>query len=110
MMVGELRHWSITSLATPGLVGVLFGVFLCSAVGYYLYFYGLSHITAQETGLFTYIDPVAAIIIAGPLLHEYPTLIFFAGSALIFGGIYFAEGRFPYHPLMMLRGKIKRRA
>lgn len=102
-MMSELQTWSITSLTWVGFQGVLFGVFLASAWAYYLFYYGMQKITMQEVGIFTYIDPIAAVIIAVPLLHEYPNMFFFIGSLLVFGGIYISEKRIHYHPFHKLK-------
>jgi drug/metabolite transporter (DMT)-like permease len=98
-MVPELNTWSITQLNSAGWTGILFGVFLSSAAGYGLYLYGVSKLEAQEVGIFTYIDPVAAVILAVPLLHEYPTPSFFIGSFFVFLGILIAEKRLHWHPI-----------
>jgi drug/metabolite transporter (DMT)-like permease len=82
-----------------GIFGLTFGIFLSSALAYTLYDWGLSHISTQDVGVFTYIDPLAAIIIAVPLLHEVITPIFLIGSLFVFAGIFVAEGRLPWHPL-----------
>jgi len=76
-----------------------------SAAAYFLYYYGLSKIDAQEVGLFTYIDPIAAVLIAMPLLHEFPSIYYLIGSVLVFGGIYLAEGRVHWHPINKLKQK-----
>lgn len=88
------------------LTGIIFGALLSSLIAYSLYIYGLSKIKAAETGIFTYIDPVVAILIAIPLLHEQITWEFLVGSALIFIGIYVAEHRIHYHPINKLFNKI----
>lgn len=93
----------LTSLDSRGLTGIVFGIFLSSALAYFLFEWGTKKLAAQEIGLFTYIDPVAAIIIAIPLLHETITPIFIIGSLLVFSGIFIAEGRLHYHPLHKLR-------
>lgn len=98
-MLFELQTWSISQLNHQGWIGTIFGVFFSSALAYYLYNYGLAKIKTQEIGLFTYIDPIVAVLIAIPLLGEYPTLYFFLGSILVFGGIFFAEGRVHWHPI-----------
>lgn len=85
-----------------GYLGIIFGIFLSSALAYFLFDWGLKRISATESGLFTYIDPLAAIIIAVPLLGEEITPLFIFGSLLIFGGIFLAEGRIPYHPIHKL--------
>jgi len=99
LMLQELERWSFGQLTVNGWVGIIFGVLFSSALAYFLFYYGLSKIQAQEAGLFTYIDPVAAILIAIPLLKEYPNLYFFAGAFLVFSGIFLAEGRIHWHPL-----------
>ncbi len=102
-MLVELRTWNIFQINAAGLVGILFGVLFSSAMAYYLYYYAMTKIPAQEVGLFTYIDPVIAVVIAIPLLHEYPTVYFFIGTILVFLGIYIAEGRIHYHPLHLIK-------
>lgn len=98
----ELQTWSFNSLALPGIVGIIFGLFFSSALAYFLYYYGISKIDAQEIGIFTYTDPVTAILVAAPLLGEYPDKWFLLGAALVFLGIYVGEGRLHYHPIHKL--------
>jgi drug/metabolite transporter (DMT)-like permease len=99
----EFSNWNISLLNTAGWTGIIFGVFFSSAIAYFLFYYGISRLSAQEVGVFTYIDPIAAIIIAAPLLHEYPNIFYIFGGFLIFGGIYFAEKRIHWHPFHRLR-------
>lgn len=72
-------------------VGVVFGSVFSSTVAYSLFAWGLARMDAGEAGLFTYIDPVAAVIIAYPLLGEKPDLLFVLGSILVFGGLFISE-------------------
>ncbi|MBI5123651.1 DMT family transporter [Candidatus Roizmanbacteria bacterium] len=102
-MPKEFTKWDISFLSVAGWTGIIFGIFFSSALAYSLFYYGVSRLKAQEVGIFTYIDPVAAIVIAAPLLHEYPNLFYIFGSVLIFGGIYLAEGRIHWHPWHKLR-------
>lgn len=101
-MINEFNSWSFSDLAFAGVIGIIFGALLSSGLAYYLFYYGLGKIPAQEIGVFTYIDPVVAVLIAAPLLNEYPDLFFFLGSVLVFGGIYLSEGRIHYHPIYRL--------
>jgi drug/metabolite transporter (DMT)-like permease len=103
LMMNELRFWSFESLNSQGWLGIIFGVFFSSALAYFLFYYGTSKILAQEAALFTYIDPIMAMVVAAPLLGEYPTLYFFIGSVFVFGGIYLAESRLHWHPFYKLR-------
>ena len=98
--VNEIEKVGILpQLQFPGLVGALFGIFLSSFLAYSIYFYALKYMSASQTTVFTYMDPIVAVLIAAPLLHEYPTILFLFGSFLVFFGIFVAEGRLHYHPL-----------
>lgn len=99
----EQQTWSFAQLDAAGVGGIIYGIFLSSAAAYGLYFYGLSKMPAEETGIFIYIDPVATVVLAAPLLHEYPDLFFFIGATLVFCGLFISEGRIPYHPFYRLR-------
>jgi len=101
----EILSWSFSNLNFAGWVGIIYGVFFSSGAAYFFYYYGLSKIEAQEVGIFAYIDPIAAVLIAAPLLNEYPTVYYLIGSFLVFGGIYLAEGRINWHPLNKLKIK-----
>ncbi len=103
LMITELDSWGFHQLNGQGILGIIFGVFFSSAVAYFLFYYGMSKIKAQEVGLFTYIDPIVAALIAMPLLGEYPDLYFFIGALLIFSGIFIAEKRIHYHPFNRLK-------
>ncbi|OGG16685.1 hypothetical protein A3D77_02895 [Candidatus Gottesmanbacteria bacterium RIFCSPHIGHO2_02_FULL_39_11] len=90
------------SLDIRGLVGIGFGIFLSSALAYFLFDWGLKRIPSQEIGIFAYLDPIIAAAIAIPLLGETVSSLFLLGSLLIFGGIAIAENRLHYHPLHKL--------
>lgn len=93
----------LTNLALPGFVGILFGTILSSAVAYFLYDWSIKNLQAQEVGVFAYLDPIVAILIAIPLLGELPTLTYLLGALFVFLGIFVAQGRIPYHPLNQLK-------
>lgn len=104
MMMTEVQdHGFLTNLGLQGLVGILFGAVLSSAVAYYLYTLALKYMVASEAGVFTYMDPIIAILIAIPLLGEKITPIFILGSVLVFLGIFIAEKRLNWHPIHKLR-------
>ncbi len=97
MQYGMLSH-----LDSSGMIGILFGSIFSSLIGYYLFYWGIKYIRASEVSVFTYIDPVAAVLVAVPLLNEYPNPIFISGAFLVFLGVFVAEGRLHYHPLHKL--------
>lgn len=99
----ELNNWSFDLLNINGWIGIIFGILFSSAIAYYLFLYGIAKIKGQEVGLFTYIDPIVAVVIAIPLLGEYPNIWFIIGSILVFGGIMYAEKRLQYHPIHKLK-------
>ncbi len=99
VMLPEFATWSFADLNSNGWVGIIYGVVFSSAIAYGLFNYGISKITAQEVGIFAYIDPVVAVAVAIPLIHEYPTPAFYIGTFFVFLGIFIAEGRVHYHPL-----------
>ena len=102
--IDDYMHHVQLILNLHSLTGILFGALASSLLAYLLLFYGLRYINASQTTAFTYVDPVSAVFIAIPLVHEYPTTIFILGSALILVGIYIAEGRIHWHPLHKLLG------
>lgn len=93
----------LSTIDQRGLLGLFFGILFSSALAYTLYHWGMKQIDAQEIGVFFYIDPIIAALIAIPLLGEKITGIFLFGSILVFLGIFIAEGRLHYHPLHKLR-------
>ncbi len=92
----------LANLSVPGISGIIFGAIFSSLIAYYLYHFAIKNILAQEVGVFAYLDPIIAVIIAFPLLGEIPTPIYIIGSIFVFLGIFIAEGRIPYHPIYRL--------
>ncbi|MBU3979441.1 DMT family transporter, partial [Patescibacteria group bacterium] len=60
------------------------------------------YISASEVAVFSYTDPIIAIVIAKPLLGETITNTFLIGSLLVFFGIFISENRIHYHPIHLL--------
>lgn len=102
LMLPELKTSVFSSFNIQALVGILFGAIFASTIAYTLVAYGERKIPANEVGIFVYIDPVIAIIVAYFLLHETLNPVFIIGTFFVFLGIYIAEGRIPWHPLHKL--------
>ncbi len=83
-----------------GIMGIIYGAAFSSAAAYGLFAWGLSKIQATDASLFSYIDPVIGAILAYFMLHEPITTNLIIGSIGIFGGIFIAEGRINYHPIL----------
>ncbi|MBI2033289.1 MAG: DMT family transporter [Candidatus Levybacteria bacterium] len=97
-------YYALSNITIQGWTGIIYGAAFSSAAAYFLQYWAIKYLFASEIGLFTYLDPVVAIVIAGPLLGEVPTATFLLGTLLVFGGIYIAEGRIQYHPFHKLSG------
>jgi drug/metabolite transporter (DMT)-like permease len=82
-----LQYNWIANLTTPIILGLIFSI---------------KYINASEEGIFTYVDPVATILVAVPLLGEKITPPYLLGAFLVFLGIFIAEGRLHYHPIHKL--------
>lgn len=84
-------------------IGILFGVIFASSTAYFLHTWAIKKMPVEDVGIFAYMDPIVAILIAFPLLGELPTTHFFIGSILVFLGIYIAERRIHWHPIYKLK-------
>lgn len=89
----------LQNLNFRGIIGLTFGVLLSSLTAYFLHNWALKYLAATDVSVFTYVDPVVAVLIAIPLLSEYPDTAFIFGTLFVLGGIFIAEGRLHYHPL-----------
>lgn len=94
-------HW-INYIHTETVLGIIFAVLLATAFAHSIFAYGIKYIKASEVGIFSYIDPVATILVAVPLLNEVITPTYVIAALLVFGGIFISEGRIHYHPLHKL--------
>lgn len=101
-VIHELTNY-VLIFDQKAIVGIIFGAVFASAIAYVFSSWAIKYLPAADVGIFTYIDPMVAILIAIPLLGEIPTATFLVGSLLVFGGIYIAEGRIHYHPIHKLR-------
>jgi drug/metabolite transporter (DMT)-like permease len=93
----------LTGINIQGITGLVYGTLFASVAAYTLLAYGLKYIQVNEVGIFSYIDPIIAALIALPLLGEEITFTYLLGSFLVFLGIYVAEGRIHYHPFHRLK-------
>lgn len=100
---GTTHH--LFTLDTKSIIGIAFGAVLASSVAHTLQTFAIKYISTSEVAVFSYADPVVAIIIAGPLLGETVSSTFLIGSALIFIGIFISENRLHYHPIHLLKPK-----
>ena len=90
-MISELKTWSFSSLTESSWVGIIYGIFFSSAIAYFAHNYAIRKISAQQIGVYSYIMPVIAVVVAIPLLHEYPDFFFIVGSIFVFIGMFISE-------------------
>lgn len=101
---GKDPGW-IANTSISGWVGVLYGGLFSSALAYAASNWALAKLPAYRVSIFAYIDPIAAILVAIPLLGEKVTIPFVIGSIMVFLGILIAEKRIHYHPLHKILNK-----
>ena len=99
----EYNSVGFFALNIQAILGIVYAVIFSSAISYFFYFSALKHIKVSETGIFTYVDPIATILVAVPLLNEMISESYIIAAVLVFLGIYIAEGRIHYHPFHLLR-------
>jgi drug/metabolite transporter (DMT)-like permease len=108
MMLSEVATKGLlTNLGVPGITGIIFGALLCSALAYSLSCFSIKYMDAGETGIFTYMDPIVAVLIAIPLLGETLTYTYIFGTTFVFLGLFVAEGRIQYQTLQRLSQGLK---
>ena len=103
LMIYELQTWSFSQLEYKGYIGILYGIIFASALAYFCYNYAVSRMHAQEVGVFSYLTPIVAVIVAIPVVNEYPDIFFLFGSVLVFGGIYVSEHKMKKRPVHKVR-------
>lgn len=89
----------ISNVTTSGFLGLLYGIFAASLVGYVAWQKGLSQTTASEASFVFYIMPLSGILFSVLLLHESPPAFLIVGAALIFLGVILAEFHRKTQPL-----------
>lgn len=90
-------HGFFPNLNFQGIVGIVYATIFSSVVAYTLFTYGIRNLQANESGIFIYIDPIIALIVAMPLLGETITMTYAFGSLLVLTGIYIADGNIHPH-------------
>jgi len=95
----------LSNLSTQGLIGLIFGIFFSTLAAYFLQTWALKYLTAADVSVFTYIDPVVTLLVAAPLLGEFPDSTFVFGTVFVLLGILMAEGRFHWHPFHLFLKK-----
>lgn len=90
-MISELQSWSFSQLTQSSWVGIIYGIFFSSALAYFTHNFAIKKLSAQQVGIYNYIMPIIAVIVAIPLLGEYPDFFFIMGSLFVLCGIIVSE-------------------
>ena len=80
------QSFTLTSVIMIIIVGVLH-----TGISYALYFGSMSSLRAQTVALFSYIDPIVAIILSAVVLKENIGIIGYLGAALVLGSTFYSE-------------------
>lgn len=105
LMLWESQTFNIwRDINLQGTIGLVYGIIFAAVLAHFFLAYGIKYIKASEVGIFTYVDPLATVVVAVPLLNEIITPAYLIGAVFVFLGIFIAEGRLHYHPLHKLRG------
>lgn len=92
----------INDITVKGVIGIAYAIYFSTIIAHYFYVYGTKYIKASEVGIFSYVDPIATIVVAIPLLNEVLTPVYVVGAIFVFAGIFIAENRIHYHPVHKL--------
>lgn len=82
---------TLVSLNGEKIILLLFVGIVNTGVAYLLYFSAIKELNGQTMAIFSYIDPVAAIMLSAILLHEKMTLFQMIGAILILGSTLVSE-------------------
>jgi drug/metabolite transporter (DMT)-like permease len=78
----------ITQLTTDGWVGVLFLGILCSGLAYIAWYDALQALSTAGAGVFLYIEPLVAVVVAAIILDEAITTASLLGGGIILFGVW----------------------
>jgi drug/metabolite transporter (DMT)-like permease len=71
--------------------GLAYMALFPAVICYLIYYYALTWIPASRVSAFAYLQPLIAVLIAIPVLGEYPTRSLLAGGTLVLAGVFVAE-------------------
>lgn len=83
----------VLNLNWPAIVLVLVVCIVHTGIAYAMYFGSLQRLPAQTTAVLSYIDPVVAVLLAGPILQETMSVGEIIGAILILGAALVSEIR-----------------
>lgn len=82
------NSWEMSTISWISLI--ILGI-VHTGIAYLLYFSSLQKLSAQRVAIFSYLDPVTAIILSTVILSEPMSLIQWVGAILILGSLFASE-------------------
>ncbi len=91
-MVGLLRgEIALLKFTVPGVLSLLYLIFFGSIVGYGCYIYVLQEWPASKAGMYSYVNPLVAILFGALLLKEPVNLFVILSAFLILSGVFIVQ-------------------
>lgn len=87
----ELRDFHPTQVSSAAWIAFLYMTVISSVVCYLFFYYALSRLAASRVSAFAYLQPLAATLLALPLLGEPITSTIVGGGSLVLAGVFLAE-------------------
>lgn len=78
----------IAHLTGRGWTGIIFLGIFCSGLAYIAWYDALQALSTAQTGVFLYIEPLVAVVVAAIVLGEQVTLLSLLGGAVILFGVW----------------------
>jgi drug/metabolite transporter (DMT)-like permease len=78
----------LTNLSLPGWLGIAFLGIFCSGLAYIAWYDALQSLPASQVGVFLYLEPLVAVLVAGIVLGETVNLASLLGGLIILLGVY----------------------
>ena len=78
----------ISGITQKGWLGILFLGIFCSGLAYIAWYDALQVLSTAQTGVFLYIEPLVAVVVAAIILKEQITVPSIAGGAIILAGVW----------------------
>jgi drug/metabolite transporter (DMT)-like permease len=79
---------------------IIYLVIFSSVITFVAYLYALQHLSAEQTSVYAYINPIVAVTLGAILFHEKLTLFIAVGGAITLCGVYLIN-----HSLRVIREK-----
>ena len=88
LFFADTRGWEIVKLSPRGWFGILFLGILCTGLAYIAWFDALQVLPTAQVGVFLYIEPLVAVVVAFFVLGEAVTVASMIGGGTILLGVW----------------------